>query len=76
MPIQSYYFGDLDGDLDHDLDDFWHFRTAYEQFNGAGSFARMTLGVPEPSTFLLLLLGSPFVLTGRRSTCTANCERL
>ena len=47
---QSYLLGDLDGDLDHDLSDFWLFRTAYEDFNGMGSFASL-IGVPEPSAW-------------------------
>ncbi len=56
---QSYLLGDLDGDFDHDLSDFWLFRTAYENFNGMGSFANL-IGVPEPSTLALALL--PFAI--------------
>ena len=60
LDVQSYRFGDLDGDLDHDLDDFWLFRTAYDQFNGVGSFARLVSEVPEPATLWLALLTAPF----------------
>ena len=64
---QSYLLGDLDADLDHDLDDFWLFRTAYENFNGAGSFAAL-LRVPEPATLTLAVVPFVFgcVLTARR----------
>jgi glucose/arabinose dehydrogenase len=49
--LQAYALGDLDGDLDHDLSDFWSFRTAFEQFNGDGSFESM-LSAPEPSAII------------------------
>ena len=51
---QAYALGDLDYDFDHDLSDFWLFRTAYEQFNGAGSFALLA-NVPEPSAIVIAL---------------------
>jgi hypothetical protein len=51
--LQSYLLGDLDGDLDHDLFDFFAFRTSYDQANGAGAFAQMT-GVPEPSVAVMM----------------------
>jgi hypothetical protein len=57
---ESYLLGDLDGDLDYDLADFWMFRTAYEDANGGGSFARLA-NVPEPATgfgTLMALLGT------------------
>jgi glucose/arabinose dehydrogenase len=55
--LYSYLLGDLDGDRDHDLHDFVLFRTAYEDFNGAGSFAALD-GLSEPSCVALGLLGS------------------
>jgi glucose/arabinose dehydrogenase len=58
---QSYYFGDLDADFDHDLSDFLLFRTAYEDFNGTGSFAAM-LSAPEPSSFALLIMSLCFTV--------------
>ena len=55
---EAYLKGDLTGNLSHDLNDFFAFRTQYELFNGgSGSFARMLAGVPEPGAGLLLVLG-------------------
>jgi hypothetical protein len=51
---QAYLLGDLDDNGTHDLSDFLLFRSAYETFNGAGSFATL-LSVPEPGTAILLL---------------------
>lgn len=53
---QSYALGDLDGDADNDLDDLLSFKNLYENLNGAGSFATLISGVPEPSTALLCML--------------------
>ncbi len=53
--LESYLQGDMNGDGLHDLDDFLEFRLAYEGANGAGSFARMIRGVPEPATCWLML---------------------
>lgn len=50
-PAQTYFLGDLNGDLVYDLSDFNKFRAAYEVANGAGSFASV-LTVPEPRTVL------------------------
>lgn len=62
---ESYLLGDLDADLDHDLNDFWLFRTAYEEFNGEGSFAAL-LGVPEPAAVNLTVAALLLVAaTGR-----------
>jgi hypothetical protein len=54
---QALAFGDLNGDFRNDFTDFVMFKTAYEAFNGAGSFASMLAGVPEPSSFLLVMAG-------------------
>jgi hypothetical protein len=62
---QSYYLGDLDGDLKHDLADFVQFRAAYETANGTGSFAPM-LAVPEPCSILLALGALVPLMAGRR----------
>jgi glucose/arabinose dehydrogenase len=51
--LEARAMGDLDGDFDHDLEDFIVFRVIYEQQNGAGSFAALTRHVPEPTTFSL-----------------------
>jgi hypothetical protein len=63
---QTYFLGDLNGDRQHDLFDFFEFRKSYEEANGGGSFATM-LAVPEPTTLVLTtcaLLG--FALRRRR----------
>jgi len=52
--FQAYQLGDLDGDFDHDLDDFSLFRAAYEEANGGGSFSAMLASIPEPRTAYLL----------------------
>lgn len=50
--------GDLNGDFRNDLADFDLFVTAYEKWNGAGSFAEMaTTVVPEPACSCLLITG-------------------
>lgn len=56
-PLEAYQNGDMNGDGVHDLDDFWLFRLAYEDFNGSGAFARMLSGVPEPASAALLAIG-------------------
>ena len=58
-PSQSYYLGDLDGNLKHDLRDFALFRSAYEEFNGLGSFV-VLVGVPEPVS--VWLMSSSFLM--------------
>jgi len=70
---QAYQLGDLDGDLDNDLEDFDLFRRAFELENPAqGAFAAMVAqaAVPEPSSFLLLLFafGATVLLPRRRMT--------
>lgn len=54
--LDAYQHGDLDGDFDHDLDDFWLFRTAFEDNNGAGAFSALLTQVPEPRTARLILV--------------------
>lgn len=54
--VDSYQRGDLDGDLDHDLYDFYLFQNAYDTANGIGAFRSMLTGestVPEPGTVLM-----------------------
>lgn len=55
--VEAYQKGDMNGDYLHDLADFWLFRTAYDEHNGSGSFARL-VGVPEPSGLLLSSIGA------------------
>ena len=63
---QASVFGDLDGDLDNDFNDFRLFQADYDAANGAGAFVAMLAAVPEPSSVLLLLVGClPFGLRRR-----------
>lgn len=48
---QAYQFGDLNGDLQLDLNDVNLFAIAYDADNGAGAFHAAT-GVPEPSAMM------------------------
>ena len=41
--------GDLNGDFRNDHADFALFKAAFESTNGAGSFAAIVIGVPEPA---------------------------
>ena len=56
-PTQAYRNGDLTGDLSNNHADFVEFRTLYENANGVGSFEAMISSVPEPSTWLMALIG-------------------
>lgn len=72
---EGYLKGDLNGDGAHNLADFIVFRTQYETFNGgAGSFAAMLAGVPEPSTLVMLTFGGlvSCLVLGRRSNRLPN----
>ena len=69
---QAYFAGDLTADLKNDHDDFVIFKTLYDIANGSGSFAEMVSGVPEPSSFCLLLIsGLAFGLRPRWRMPTA-----
>jgi len=54
---EQYRRGDLDGDGDNDIDDYTLFVSDYNMANGAGSFAAMLHGAPEPTSLSLFLLG-------------------
>ncbi|WP_197528963.1 sulfatase-like hydrolase/transferase [Aeoliella mucimassa] len=47
---QAYLMGDFDLDGRIGIADFAAFKNQFEQHNGAGSFASLTQGVPEPRT--------------------------
>jgi hypothetical protein len=64
---QAFFLGDLNLDRKNNYADFVAFKLLYEALNGAGSFARMLSGVPEPSSLVLILLaGGIATLVGRR----------
>jgi hypothetical protein len=64
---QAYFLGDLTADRKNNHADFVAFKVVYEAANGAGSFARMLAGVPEPSA-LTLVLGAGLALLFERRT--------
>lgn len=53
---QAYLRGDLDGDFDSDINDYYLFRSDYIDENGAPAFAAMLASVPEPSSLTLVVL--------------------
>jgi hypothetical protein len=55
-PIEKYELGDLTGNGQNSFEDFELFKQLFDAANGAGSFAAMLAGVPEPSTTALLLM--------------------
>ncbi len=80
---QALAHGDLDGDFDHDLDDFVAFRSAFELARGSGSFAQLLAAgaepsVPEPSSAALLSTAGVTAvgLAWRRSRCKDRPVRL
>jgi hypothetical protein len=70
--LESYWHGDMDGDLDHDLTDFLLFRTAFNQANGAGAFESLT-GAPEPAAVSLLALVLFMTASARPPKNLRNC---
>lgn len=69
LHIDTFAFGDINGDLVNDYRDFRLFKADYIAANGAGAFANLiaTYGtVPEPGTYGLVLLGAAGVLGTRR----------
>lgn len=64
---QSYALGDLDGDGDNDYEDFLRFQADFDRANGAGALANLA-NIPEPSTGLLLLLGTAAISVVGRKT--------
>ena len=63
---EAYRRGDLSGDSLNSLLDFAQFKTIYETANGAGSFAAMLAGVPEPGGLVLLLIAASVGFGSRR----------
>lgn len=64
--VEAYRMGDIDGDLDHSLEDYLLFEAAYDLANGMGSFTAMVQGIPEPTSMALLLGGALAACTCRR----------
>jgi glucose/arabinose dehydrogenase len=64
--LEARAMGDLDGDFDHDLEDFVVFRTIFDQHNGAGAFAVLAGRVPEPQSLWLAACGCLPMVPWRR----------
>jgi glucose/arabinose dehydrogenase len=73
---EAYLKGDMDGDFDHDLEDFSIFKGVYIDANGLKAFQELG-GVPESGTLTLLLAGT-FLASARRNhrSNAANAVRL
>lgn len=54
---EAYSYGDLNNDQANDHADFVLFKAAFDEAQGAGSFAAMVARVPEPSTAILCGIG-------------------
>src|SRR5438874_70290 len=65
-PAQAYAKGDLNGDMQNDYADFVIFRGAYDAAHGAGAFAETISSVPEPATFVLLVVASAGIVSSRK----------
>jgi hypothetical protein len=67
---QAFFLGDLTRDKKNNHDDFVSFKTLYEEAHGAGSFAQMLAGVPEPSALVLFLSAGIACAAVRRRRAT------
>ena len=65
---QRYRLSDLNNDGIHTLDDILEFQVSYDNVNGLGSFQAMLSGatVPEPETFVLLILAGVALCVRKR----------
>lgn len=77
--FEAFQMGDMDDDFDNDHTDFVLFKTAFEQANGAGSFAAMLATVPEPSAWASGFAAFFALTTSRcrqaRGECTQETDR-
>jgi hypothetical protein len=67
---EAFLKGDLDGDFDHDLNDFIVFRNLYIQANGTAAFTALEAEIPEPSTVGLAVAAIAALHRMRRRTTT------
>jgi hypothetical protein len=63
---QAYFRGDVTADLQNNHDDFFTFKTLYDDANGAGAFNAMLAGIPEPATLVSILPAGLIALFTRR----------
>jgi hypothetical protein len=65
-PTQAYDRGDLNLDGVNNLTDMDLFMDAFDAAHGAGAFAAMLAGVPEPGAAVLACIGAVFIKKFRR----------
>jgi beta-xylosidase len=68
-PLETFAFGDIDGDLDNDYEDFRLFQEDYTAVHGLPALNALIAGSrqnPEPGALTLLFLGMAAVMTGTR----------
>lgn len=69
---ELYGFGDLNGDGANNELDFSQFKSLYDAANGAGAFAAMLSGVPEPGSMMLVLVAASVGLATRCRTANGH----
>lgn len=77
-PLETFAFGDIDGDLDNDYEDFRRFKDAYIAKHGTAAFRALTdrvAKIPEPSSRALILVGAMIELLLLRP-CARCSQRL
>jgi beta-xylosidase len=65
-PMETFAFGDIDGDLDNDYQDFRLFKEDYIAAHGAPAWSAVVTGLgetPEPQACTLMLLGMGAILS-------------
>ncbi|MAT69901.1 MAG: glycosyl hydrolase [Planctomycetaceae bacterium] len=77
-PLETFGYGDWDGDLDNDYDDFWQFQSDYVALHGREAYqaaAASVLAAPEPCAWALALLGSAIAAWPMRSRRQTSFSR-
>ena len=78
-PLETFAFGDADGDLDNDYEDFRLFKDDYIAAHGAAAFNAVIAGhgqLPEPPTCTLMLFGVVAIMSDVRCRLkSADSER-
>jgi beta-xylosidase len=68
-PLETLAFGDADGDLDNDYEDFRIFKQAFINAHGAHAMSALienSGAIPEPNSLNLLFLGVPAIVARQR----------
>jgi hypothetical protein len=67
--METFAFGDVDGDLDNDYDDFRRFKDDYIAMHGAAALRTVLDGFepgPEPCGVTMLLIANTIVVSRAR----------